>query len=54
MLAARSAAAAASVPLGREASYAEVARAVIFLSDPATAGYITGTAFTLDGGILLA
>jgi NAD(P)-dependent dehydrogenase (short-subunit alcohol dehydrogenase family) len=54
MLAARSAAAAAAVPLGREASYAEVARAVLFLSDPAAAGYITGTAFTIDGGILLA
>jgi NAD(P)-dependent dehydrogenase (short-subunit alcohol dehydrogenase family) len=54
MLAARSAAAAAAVPLGREAGYAEVARAVLFLSDPATGGYITGTAFTVDGGILLA
>jgi NAD(P)-dependent dehydrogenase (short-subunit alcohol dehydrogenase family) len=54
MLAARSASAAAAVPLGREASYAEVARAVLFLSDPAAAGYITGTAFTIDGGILLA
>lgn len=54
MLAARSAGAAAAVPLGREASYAEVARSVLFLSDPATAGYITGAAFTVDGGILLA
>jgi NAD(P)-dependent dehydrogenase (short-subunit alcohol dehydrogenase family) len=54
MLAARSVSAAAAVPLGREASYAEVARAVLFLSDPAAAGYITGTAFTIDGGILLA
>jgi NAD(P)-dependent dehydrogenase (short-subunit alcohol dehydrogenase family) len=54
MLAARSAAASAAVPLGREASYAEVARAVLFLSDPATGGYMTGTALTVDGGMLLA
>lgn len=53
MLRSRSEAAGRLVPLGREATYAEVARLVLMLCDPVQAGYITGTALTVDGGILL-
>lgn len=54
MLAARAETAARIVPLGRQAGYAEVARLVLFLCDDAVCGYVTGSAFTVDGGILLA
>jgi NAD(P)-dependent dehydrogenase (short-subunit alcohol dehydrogenase family) len=49
-LAARSAAARATIPLGREASYASVAQAALFLADSATSGNITGSALPVDGG----
>lgn len=54
MLAERSQAAGAAVPLGREGRYDEVARAVLFLADPAESGYVTGTVLTIDGGATLA
>jgi NAD(P)-dependent dehydrogenase (short-subunit alcohol dehydrogenase family) len=53
MLAARAETAARIVPLGRQAGYSEVARLVLMLCDDAVAGYVTGSAFTVDGGILL-
>ena len=53
MLAARAESAARLVPLRRQASYAEVAGLVLTLCDDAASGYITGTALTVDGGILL-
>ena len=52
-LAARKANAAAAVPMGREGSYAEMARLVLFLADPAQSGYVTGQALVADGGVTL-
>lgn len=49
---ARAAGAAARVPLGRQGTYKEVARAVLFLAGP-DASYITGAALVVDGGLLL-
>jgi NAD(P)-dependent dehydrogenase (short-subunit alcohol dehydrogenase family) len=40
------------VPLGRQGTYEEVARAVLFLAGP-DASYITGAALVVDGGLLL-
>jgi NAD(P)-dependent dehydrogenase (short-subunit alcohol dehydrogenase family) len=54
MKAARARRATETVPLGRQGTYAEAAKLVLMLSDPEVAGYITGTALTMDGGILLA
>jgi NAD(P)-dependent dehydrogenase (short-subunit alcohol dehydrogenase family) len=53
MLRDRASRAAAAVPLGRQASYAETARYVLFLADPAQSAYMTGAALTIDGGLLL-
>ena len=50
--AARAAGAAARVPLGRQGTYEEVAKAVIFLAGP-DASYVTGAALVVDGGLLL-
>jgi len=50
--AAREAGAAGRVPLGRQGTYAEVAKAVLFLAGP-DASYITGVALVVDGGLLL-
>jgi NAD(P)-dependent dehydrogenase (short-subunit alcohol dehydrogenase family) len=50
--AARAAGAAARIPLGRQGSYEEVAKAVLFLAGP-DASYITGAALVVDGGLLL-
>ncbi len=50
--AARAAGAAAMVPLGRQGTYEEVARAVLFLAGP-DASYVTGAALVVDGGLLL-
>ena len=44
--------AAASVPLGRLATSEEIARAVLFLTEPESF-YITGTILHIDGGIFL-
>ncbi len=44
--------AAAGLPLGRLAAPEEIARAVLFLADPAS-GYITGTTLHIDGGLFL-
>ncbi len=52
-LAQRSASALAAVPMGREGTYAEMARLVLFLSDPVQSGYITGQALVADGGVTL-
>lgn len=52
-LAARSSGAAASVPLGREGRYGEIARSVLFLASNADAGYITGAELVIDGGLRL-
>ena len=49
---ARADGAAARVPLGRQGTYEEVARAVLFLAGP-EASYITGSALVVDGGLLL-
>ena len=49
---ARAAGAAAIIPLGRQGTYEEVARAVLFLAGP-EASYITGAALVVDGGLLL-
>lgn len=51
--AARYAYADAHVPLGRQGTYREVARCVLFLASD-DASYVTGTALVVDGGILLA
>jgi NAD(P)-dependent dehydrogenase (short-subunit alcohol dehydrogenase family) len=51
-IAARGAGAAARVPLGRQGTYEEVARAVLFLAGP-DASYITGVSLVVDGGLLL-
>ena len=50
--AARAAGASARVPLGRQGTYEEVAKAVLFLAGP-DASYITGAALVVDGGLLL-
>jgi NAD(P)-dependent dehydrogenase (short-subunit alcohol dehydrogenase family) len=50
--AARAAGAAVRVPLGRQGTYEEVAKAVLFLAGP-DASYITGTALVVDGGMML-
>lgn len=50
--AARAAGAAARVPLGRQGTYQEVARAVLFLAS-SDASYVTGAALVVDGGLLL-
>lgn len=50
--AARGKGAAARVPLGRQGTYEEVAKAVLFLAGP-DASYITGVALVVDGGLLL-
>lgn len=50
--AARAAGAAERVPLGRQGTYEEVAKAVLFLAGP-DASYITGAALVVDGGLLL-
>jgi NAD(P)-dependent dehydrogenase (short-subunit alcohol dehydrogenase family) len=50
--AARADGAAARVPLGRQGTYEEVAKAVLFLAGP-DASYITGAALVVDGGLLL-
>jgi NAD(P)-dependent dehydrogenase (short-subunit alcohol dehydrogenase family) len=50
--AARAEGAAARVPLGRQGTYEEVAKAVLFLAGP-DASYITGAALVVDGGMLL-
>ena len=49
---ARAAGAEARVPLGRQGTYEEVAKAVLFLAGP-DASYITGAALVVDGGLLL-
>lgn len=51
-LAARAEGAAARVPLGRQGTYEEVAKAVLFLASD-DASYITGAALVVDGGLLL-
>jgi NAD(P)-dependent dehydrogenase (short-subunit alcohol dehydrogenase family) len=50
--AARAAGASARVPLGRQGTYEEVAKAVLFLAGP-DASYVTGAALVVDGGLLL-
>jgi NAD(P)-dependent dehydrogenase (short-subunit alcohol dehydrogenase family) len=50
--AARAAGASARVPLGRQGTYDEVAKAVLFLAGP-DASYITGVSLVVDGGLLL-
>ncbi|MEM7729146.1 MAG: SDR family NAD(P)-dependent oxidoreductase [Pseudomonadota bacterium] len=52
-LARRSDLAARLVPLRREARYAEVARAVLFLASEDDAAYITGASIAIDGGLSL-
>jgi len=49
---ARAAGASARVPLGRQGTYEEVARAVLFLAS-SDASYVTGAALVVDGGLLL-
>ncbi len=49
---ARAEGAAARVPLGRQGTYEEVAKAVLFLAG-GDASYITGAALVVDGGLLL-
>jgi len=50
--AARAVGASERVPLGRQGTYEEVARAVLFLAS-SDASYITGAALVVDGGLLL-
>ncbi len=45
--------AAESLPLGRMATAEEIARAVLYLVDPVTSSYITGTILHVDGGLFL-
>jgi glucose 1-dehydrogenase len=45
--------AASSQPLGRLATAEEIAMAVVYLINPETAGYITGTILHVDGGLFL-
>jgi len=52
-LAARLAGGAAAVPMGCVGTCAEMARLVLFLSDPAQSGQVTGQALTADGGVTL-
>lgn len=52
-LAARAVHAAAAVPMGRAGSYAEMARLVLTLADPAQSAYVTGQALVADGGVTL-
>lgn len=52
-LAARSASAAALVPLGREGRYREIAAAILFLAS-AESAYMTGATLVMDGGMTLA
>jgi len=49
---ARADGASARVPLGRQGTYEEVARAVMFLAGP-DASYVTGAALVVDGGLML-
>jgi len=49
---ARAEGAVARVPLGRQGTYEEVAKAVLFLASD-EASYITGAALVVDGGLLL-
>ncbi len=49
---ARAAGAATRIPLGRQGTYEEVAKAVMFLAGP-DSSYITGAALVVDGGLLL-
>jgi len=49
---ARASGAAARVPLGRQGTYEEVARAVLFLASE-DASYVTGAALVVDGGLML-
>ena len=51
-ISARYAYADAHVPLGRQGTYQEVARCVLFLAS-SDASYVTGTALVVDGGMLL-
>ena len=50
--AARAEGASARVPLGRQGTYEEVAKAVLFLAGP-DASYVTGVSLVVDGGLLL-
>ena len=49
---ARGASAAARIPLGRQGTYEEVAKVVLFLAGP-DSSYVTGTSVVVDGGLLL-
>ena len=40
------------VPMGRFAAPEDVARAVVFLADPARSGFVNGVALPVDGGWL--
>lgn len=42
-----------SLPLGRLATSEEVAKGILFLVNPATGGYMTGTILYIDGGLFL-
>lgn len=53
LLATRRERASGLVPMGREGRYDEVAKAVLFLADPAESSYITGAALVIDGGFAL-
>jgi NAD(P)-dependent dehydrogenase (short-subunit alcohol dehydrogenase family) len=50
--AARAAGASARVPLGRQGTYEEVAKSVLFLASQESS-YITGASLVVDGGLLL-
>jgi NAD(P)-dependent dehydrogenase (short-subunit alcohol dehydrogenase family) len=52
-LAERTNAAAAAIPLGREGTYPEIARSILFLASRDSA-YVTGQTLVADGGLLLA
>ena len=52
-LRARSLAAQAAIPMGREGSYSEMAGLVLFLCDHRAANYVTGQALVADGGVML-